>query len=68
MTPGYDLPARPLNGLRLAAVVYDLIPLLYQEDHFPLWPGPEFVRRYSPGIEPAPGLRRPARDLGVDPA
>jgi glycosyltransferase involved in cell wall biosynthesis len=50
MTPGYDLPAKPLNGPKIAAVVYDLIPLLFQEDHFRLWPTPEFVRRYSQGL------------------
>ena len=50
MTPGYDLPAKPLNGLKMVAVVYDLIPLLFQEEYFPRWPGPEFVRRYFQGL------------------
>jgi glycosyltransferase involved in cell wall biosynthesis len=50
MTPGYDLPAKPANGLRMAAVVYDLIPLLFQEDHFSLWPGTDIVRRYHQGL------------------
>ncbi len=27
----YSLPARPLNGLKMAAVVYDMIPFLFQE-------------------------------------
>ena len=50
MAPGYDLPAKPLNGLKMVAVVYDLIPLLFQEEYFPGWPGPEFVRRYFQGL------------------
>ena len=36
MAPGYDLPAKPLNGLKMAAVVYDLIPLIFQEEYFPV--------------------------------
>ncbi len=51
MAPGYDLPARPLGGLKMAAVVYDLIPLLFQEAYFSRWPGPEFIRRYAQGLE-----------------
>jgi glycosyltransferase involved in cell wall biosynthesis len=50
MALGFDLPAKPLNGLKIVALVYDLIPLLFQEQYFPLWPGPEFVRRYSQGL------------------
>ncbi len=50
MTPGYDLPAKPLNGLRMVAVVHDLIPLFFQEEYFSRWPGPEFVRRYFQGL------------------
>ena len=50
MAPGYDLPAKPLNGLKMVAVVYDLIPLLFQEEYFSRWPGPEFVRRYFQGL------------------
>ena len=50
MAPGYDLPAKPLNGLKMAAVVHDLIPLIFQEEYFPCWPGPEFVRRYFQGL------------------
>ena len=49
MALGYDLPAKPLNGLKMAAVVYDLIPLIFQEEYFP-WPGPECVRRYFQGL------------------
>ena len=40
MAPGYDLPAKPLNGLKMAAVVYDLIPLIFQEEYFPRGRGP----------------------------
>ena len=47
---GFDLPAKPLNGLKMFAVVHDLIPLLFQEEYFPRWPGPEFVRRYFQGL------------------
>ena len=32
------------------AVVYDLIPLIYQEEYFRLWPGPESVCRYHQGL------------------
>ena len=34
----------------MVAVVYDLIPLLFQEEYFPRWPGPEFVGRYLQGL------------------
>ncbi len=47
---GFDLPSKPLNGLKMFAVVYDLIPLLFQEEYFPRWPGPEFVHRYQQGL------------------
>ena len=40
------LPAKPLNGLRMVAVVHDLIPLLFQEECFSRWPGPKYVGRY----------------------
>ena len=43
MVPGYEIPARPLGRLKMAAVVYDLIPLIFQEEYFP---GPEWVGRY----------------------
>jgi glycosyltransferase involved in cell wall biosynthesis len=44
--PGYDLPAKPLSGLKMVAVVRDLIPLLFQEEYSSRWPGPEFAPRY----------------------
>ena len=50
MALGFDLPAKPLNGLKMIAVVYDLIPLLFQEEYFPRWPGPDFVPRYFQGL------------------
>jgi len=46
---GFDLPAKPLNGLKMVAVVYDLIPLLFQEEYFPRW-GSDFVQRYVQGL------------------
>ena len=50
MVPDYDLPAKPLNGLKMVAVVHDLIPLLFQEEYFSCWPGPEYVGRYFQGL------------------
>jgi glycosyltransferase involved in cell wall biosynthesis len=50
MALGFDLPAKPLSGLKMAAVVYDLIPLIFQEEYFPKWPGPEWVGRYLQGL------------------
>jgi glycosyltransferase involved in cell wall biosynthesis len=41
---GYDLPAKPLNGLTTVAAVYDLIPLHFQEEY--RWPGPDAMKRY----------------------
>ena len=46
MASGYDLPAKSLNGLKMVAVVHDLIPLLFPEEYFSREPGREFVRRY----------------------
>jgi glycosyltransferase involved in cell wall biosynthesis len=50
MAPGYDLPAKPLNQLKMFAVIYDFIPLIYQEEYFRLWPGPESVLRYHQSL------------------
>ncbi len=33
LCPGYDPPARPVGGLKLATVVFDLIPFLFQEHY-----------------------------------
>jgi glycosyltransferase involved in cell wall biosynthesis len=46
---GFDIPAKPLYGLKIFAVVYDLIPLLFQEHYFP--PSRrEFLHRYLQGL------------------
>ena len=47
---GYILPAKPLNGLKLAAVVYDLIPLLFQEAYLSGWSATDLVQRYSQAL------------------
>jgi glycosyltransferase involved in cell wall biosynthesis len=47
---GYNLPAKPLSGLKMVAVVYDLIPLLFQEEYFSGWSGTDFVDRYLQGL------------------
>jgi len=48
------LPARPLNGLKMAAVMYDFIPLLFQEQYLTEPSGAEWfyghverVRKYD---------------------
>jgi glycosyltransferase involved in cell wall biosynthesis len=46
MAPGYDPPAKPLNGLKIVAVIHDLFPLLFQEEFFSRRPGPDYVGRY----------------------
>jgi glycosyltransferase involved in cell wall biosynthesis len=33
LVPGYEPPARPLDGLKVATVVHDLIPFLFQEEY-----------------------------------
>lgn len=50
MTPGTDIPARPASGLALAAVVHDLIPLLFADDYLGRWPA-AFRRRYLWSLE-----------------
>jgi glycosyltransferase involved in cell wall biosynthesis len=44
MAPGFDVPVTPSNGLRLAAIIYDLIPFLFDERRSSGSPGPERVR------------------------
>jgi glycosyltransferase involved in cell wall biosynthesis len=51
LTPGFDIPARPTRGPRLAAVIYDLIPLIYQSDYLLSWKDPGQVRRYLVSLE-----------------
>jgi glycosyltransferase involved in cell wall biosynthesis len=48
LNPGNDIPARPARGRgpALAAVVYDLIPLLFPDHYLRRWPGTLFARRY----------------------
>jgi glycosyltransferase involved in cell wall biosynthesis len=50
MAVGFDLPARPLGGLKMAAVVYDLIPLVQEEETFDVW-GERIARRYLQGLD-----------------
>ncbi len=54
LNPGNDIPARPPRGAgipTLAAIVYDLIPLIFPEDYLRRWPGTLFARRYLWGLE-----------------
>lgn len=48
LNPGNDIPALPPQAGRplLAAVVYDLIPYLFQDRYLQKWPGESFGRRY----------------------
>jgi glycosyltransferase involved in cell wall biosynthesis len=51
LTPGYDIPARAApRGMKVASVVYDLIPLIFPADYLGLWP-PGFARRYVRALE-----------------
>ena len=50
LAPGYDLPAKPVSGLKMVAVVYDLIPLIFQEMYFTDWRGPMACDRYLQGL------------------
>ncbi|CAN5617357.1 hypothetical protein BH23PLA1_BH23PLA1_11470 [soil metagenome] len=45
LCPGYDPPARPLNGLKLAAVIYDLIPAIFQEQYLDEAPNADWFYR-----------------------
>lgn len=51
--PGCDLPAQPPRGRgpRLAAVAYDLIPLIFPNDYLRDWPGTLVARRYTMGLD-----------------
>jgi glycosyltransferase involved in cell wall biosynthesis len=58
LTPGYDLPPRPVSAsapggrtLVLTAVVHDLIPLVFPNDYLKSWPGPTMARRYRWALE-----------------
>ena len=45
LTPGFNIPTKP-DGLRIAAVVYDLIPLIFQADYLLKLPREAYVTRY----------------------
>lgn len=45
LCPGYDPPPRPLNGLKLAAVVHDLIPAIFQEKYLDEAPNADWFYR-----------------------
>src|SRR5262249_27895987 len=47
----YVPPSPPLNGIKMVALVHDLIPLIYSEHYFRQWPGPEYVRQYLRGLD-----------------
>ena len=70
MAPGCDVPVKPSNGLRMAAIIYDLIPFLFQDDRSSAHSlgSRSRVQRLNRKLEPAGELRRSARDLGCDPA
>ena len=52
LVPGFDIPTRPSGGApKLAAVVHDFIPLIFQDAYFPRWATPEFIRRYHWSLE-----------------
>ncbi len=46
MTPGCDLPAKPSNGLKMAAIICDLIPVLFDDDSLDGCPAHERIERY----------------------
>ncbi len=47
----YVPPSPPLNGVKMVALVHDLIPLIFSEHYFKGWPGPEYVRLYMRGLD-----------------
>jgi glycosyltransferase involved in cell wall biosynthesis len=54
LTAGYDPPARPARSKRspaLAAVLYDLIPLLFPDGYLRRWPSVTMARRYHWTLE-----------------
>ena len=44
-------PSPPLNGIKMVALVHDLIPLIFSEHYFKGWPGPEYARLYLRGLD-----------------
>ena len=47
----YMPPSPPLNGVKMVALVHDLIPLIFSEHYFKQWPGPEYTRLYLRGLD-----------------
>ena len=47
----YVPPSPPLNGVKMVALVHDLIPLIFSEHYFKRWPGPEYTRLYLRGLD-----------------
>jgi glycosyltransferase involved in cell wall biosynthesis len=47
----YLPPSPPLNGIKLATILYDLVPLLFRDHYIATWPGPEYARQYFRGLE-----------------
>lgn len=47
----YVPPSPPLNGIKMVALVHDLIPLIFSEHYFRRWPGPEYARQYLRGLD-----------------
>jgi glycosyltransferase involved in cell wall biosynthesis len=45
IAPGCDVPVKPSNGLKMAAVIYDVVPFLFQGDCSAGLPDPEQLRR-----------------------
>jgi glycosyltransferase involved in cell wall biosynthesis len=67
---GFDPPPKPLNGLVMAAVLYDVVPFLFQERYL-TWPpaadrlyrGLERLRRYDVLLAISEATRKDAEDL-----
>ena len=51
LSPGYDIPARPLNGPKVASVVLDLIPVLFPGEYHHRWNLPGLARRYGQALD-----------------
>jgi glycosyltransferase involved in cell wall biosynthesis len=47
----YTPPLPPLNNIKIAAIVYDLVPLLFPDKYMDRWPGPEYARLYFRSLE-----------------
>jgi glycosyltransferase involved in cell wall biosynthesis len=49
--PGFDLPPKPLSGLKMVAVVRDLLPLMFQDDGLSSPEAADRWRRYRRGLD-----------------